>query len=138
MILLFRLFQIPVFLIILSGSTYSQRSIPPVGQNLYKKYCLTCHQADGSGVSGMFPPLIKTRKVLGPADSLIMILISGLKGPTEVDGVTYTQEMPAVKNITDEEIAEVLNYVRHSWGNKAASISARDVSKVRSGAGKIR
>jgi glucose/arabinose dehydrogenase len=49
--------------------------------------------------------------------------------------ITYNQEMPAVRNITDQDVADVLSYVRHSWGNKAASISARDVAKVRVQAG---
>jgi mono/diheme cytochrome c family protein len=136
MTLLFKAFLILAFPFILSGNIIYPHSITPDRKDLYKKYCLTCHQADGSGVSGMFPPLIKTPKVLGPADSLIMIIISGLKGPTEVAGVTYTQNMPAVKNITDQEIAEVLNFVRHNWGNKAASISAAEVARIRSKAEK--
>jgi nitrite reductase (NO-forming) len=131
MTILFRPILIIAFPFALFGNIFGQRVATPEGKDLYKKYCLTCHQADGMGVSGMFPPLIKTPKVLGPADSLIVIVIYGLKGPAEVAGATYTQNMPAVKNITDPEIAEVLNYVRHSWGNKGTNISGSDVAKVR-------
>ncbi len=102
------------------------------GKELYAKHCLTCHQADGSGVPGMFPPLIKTDKVLGPADTLINILIYGLKGPVEVAGQTYEQEMPAVGYLTDDEIAVILTYVRASFGNNRPPVKADEVAKVRS------
>lgn len=102
------------------------------GKELYAKHCLTCHQADGSGVPGMFPPLIKTDKVLGPADTLINILICGLKGPIEVAGQAYEQEMPGVAYLTNEEIAAILTYVRSSFGNDKPPVKPEDVAKVRS------
>jgi mono/diheme cytochrome c family protein len=111
-------------------SSYFQPGVKS-GKEVYQKRCLFCHQADGSGVPGMFPPLIGTPKVLGAPDSLIRIVISGLKGPTELKGVTYRQAMPAVGNISDEEITAVLNYVRTSWGNKAKEITTENVKNVR-------
>jgi mono/diheme cytochrome c family protein len=101
------------------------------GKEIYKKRCLVCHQADGSGVSGMFPPLRGTPKVLGAPDSLISIVIFGMKGPTELNGVTYYQAMPAVNIQNDEDVASVLNYIRTNWGNKAKPVTPENVKKVR-------
>ncbi|MFZ0282768.1 MAG: cytochrome c [Bacteroidales bacterium] len=118
--------------LIFSEGNYNDFDPEIDGRELYSKHCLTCHQADGSGVRGMFPPLIRTDKVLGREDELITIIISGLKGPLEVAGETYEQEMPAAGYLTDQEIAAILTYVRNSWGNKASPVTPTAVAKVRS------
>lgn len=104
----------------------------PDGKALFTKHCLVCHQADGSGVPGMFPPLTGTDKVLGPADTLISILIFGINRPLEVKGVTYSQPMPALPYLKDTEIVAIINYIRTSWDNKAPAINVKDVVRVRS------
>ena len=101
------------------------------GQQVYKNVCLTCHQADGGGVQRLNPPLIKTDYVLGDKKRLIGIVLRGLKGPNEIEGETYTQNMPAQAYLTDLNVADVLTYVRNSFGNKASSISADEVHALR-------
>ena len=101
------------------------------GSVVYKNVCLTCHQADGGGVQRLNPPLIKTDYVLGDKKRLIGIVLRGLKGPNEIDGETYTQNMPAQAYLTDLNVADVLTYVRNNFGNKASSISADEVHALR-------
>jgi mono/diheme cytochrome c family protein len=101
------------------------------GNQLYKKYCLTCHQEDGSGVRGNFPPFIGNEKITGPSNDLIRIVLFGLEGPIVVNGKDYNQPMPAQDNLNDKQIADVLSYIRYKWGNKASPILPKEVGKVR-------
>jgi mono/diheme cytochrome c family protein len=100
------------------------------GKFIYENYCLACHQEDGSGVPSMNPPLIKTDWVLGDSTRLINVILKGLKD-TEINGDSYSNEMPSHDFLTDNQIAEVLTYVRKSFGNKASAISSEDVKKQR-------
>jgi mono/diheme cytochrome c family protein len=100
------------------------------GKIIYETYCLACHQEDGSGVPGMNPPLIKTDWVLGDSTRLINVILKGLKD-TEINGDSYSNEMPSHDFLTDNQIAEVLTYVRKSFGNKASIISSEEVRKQR-------
>ena len=103
---------------------------PDSGKIIYETYCLACHQEDGSGVPNMNPPLIKTDWVLGDSARLIKVILKGLKN-TEINGDSYSNEMPSHDFLTDYQIAEVLTYVRKSFGNKAGPISSEDVRKQR-------
>lgn len=101
------------------------------GKKVYTLYCLTCHQADGGGVPNMNPPLIKTTYVLGDKNKIIQIVLKGFNENVEINGDTYTNVMPPQATLTDQEVADVLTYVRNSFGNKATAIKAADVKKVR-------
>src|SRR5687768_754264 len=101
------------------------------GKTIYTTYCLACHQADGSGVPGLNPPLIKTKWVLGDKKQLITILLKGMDEPIEVDGEEYSNVMASHAFLKDQEVADVLNYVRNSFGNKAAGITPAEVKTVR-------
>jgi mono/diheme cytochrome c family protein len=101
------------------------------GKILFKEICATCHQADGSGVPRMNPPLIKTAYVLGDKTKLIKVLLLGLNEDVEIDGEYYSNPMPPQATLKDEEIADVLTFVRNSFGNKAAAITATQVKAVR-------
>lgn len=101
------------------------------GKIAYESYCLACHQADGSGVQGLNPPLIKTKWTLGDKNELIKVVLKGLDTEIEVDGETYHNLMPPMSHLTDQEIADVLTYVRSSFGNKATAVNPADVKKVR-------
>lgn len=102
------------------------------GDQLYTKYCLTCHQADGKGVRNMFPPLSGNQKITGPSDDLIKIVLFGLQGPITVNERDYNQPMPAQGYLTDKQISDILTYIRSSWENKAPPIKPEEVSKIRS------
>jgi mono/diheme cytochrome c family protein len=101
------------------------------GKKIYGQYCLACHMADGGGVPNMNPPLIKTSYVLGEKIRLINVILNGLATGEEIDGETYTNVMPAHNFLKDQEIADVLSFVRNSFGNKAGGISAAEVKGVR-------
>lgn len=101
------------------------------GKVVYAQNCLTCHQADGGGVSNMNPPLIKTDYVLGDKNRLIKIVLNGFSDRVEIEGETYNNVMPALNHLTDKQIADVLTYVRSNFGNKANAVTAAEVKKVR-------
>lgn len=101
------------------------------GKILYATSCLACHQADGSGVPNLNPPLINTSWVLGPKTKLIEILLKGSNGQVEIDGETFHNTMPAQTHLTDVQIADVLTFVRSSFGNKASFVTPAEVKAVR-------
>lgn len=101
------------------------------GKALYKKYCLTCHQANGSGVTGIFPPLGQGSWVGKNPTELINMIVKGLSGEIEVNGETYKNSMPPQNKITDEELAEVLTYVRSNFGNHFKPIAPDRIKKAR-------
>jgi len=101
------------------------------GAVVYKNVCITCHQADGGGVPNMNPPLIKTTYVLGDKARLAHIVLAGLAEPIEIDGDEYKQHMPAQAYLTDQQVADVLTYVRNSFGNKASAVQVAEVKAVR-------
>ncbi|MGI4871643.1 MAG: c-type cytochrome [Janthinobacterium lividum] len=103
------------------------------GQVVYKNVCLTCHQADGYGVPNLNPPLTKTEYVLGDKTRLAYIVLAGLNEPLEIDGNSYHQAMPAQAYLTDQQVADVLTYVRNKFGNKASAVQAAEVKAVRAG-----
>ncbi len=100
------------------------------GKQVYLQQCLACHQVDASGVPNMNPPLIKTKQVLGDKTALIKIVLNGLKG-VDIDGDSYNGVMAPHPDLTDREIADVLTYVRNSFGNKASAVTAAQVKVVR-------
>jgi len=102
------------------------------GAQVYSQRCQTCHQGDGEGVAGAFPPLNQaTEWITGPEGRPIRILLHGLEGEMEVRGETYNGQMPAFGQLDDEEIAAVLTHVRQSWDNDASEITADQVAAVR-------
>ena len=101
------------------------------GKVVYGKICITCHQVDGLGVPNMNPPLSKTSFVLSDKVKLAGIVIKGFNESVEIDGNTYSNVMPSQDFLKDQEIADVLTYVRNSFGNKASAVTLADVKKAR-------
>ncbi|GAB3949400.1 hypothetical protein GCM10028805_25510 [Spirosoma harenae] len=100
------------------------------GQKIYEQNCLSCHQTDGSGVPGLNPPLRGTDWVLGDKTRLINVVLKGLQGQ-EIEGDSYDNSMPAHDFLTDAQIADVLTYIRSSFGNKADAITPDEVKTTR-------
>ena len=100
------------------------------GKSVYTQYCLTCHQADGGGVDGLNPPLTKTDYVLGDKTRLTKVLLNGLQG-VDINGEEYHNVMPSQDYLTDQQMADVLTYVRNSFGNKASAVTVGEVKAVR-------
>ncbi len=88
------------------------------GKEAYTLYCMSCHMVDGNGTPGVFPPLAKSDYLKKPVNLLITAVLEGQDGEIIINGTTYNALMPAQNYLTDEQIADVLNYVRNDWGNK--------------------
>ena len=101
------------------------------GEKVYSFYCGTCHQRDGQGASGRFPPLAKASYVTGDKNLLISIVLKGMEGPIEVNGEQYNGTMPQHSFLGDGEIANVLTYIRENFGNKASAVTPEEVAKIR-------
>ena len=94
--------------------------------------CVTCHQANGKGVPGSFPPLAGSEFVQGGSKRLGMILLKGLQGPLKVESATFNGAMPTwEKVLSDKQIASILTYVRQEWGNKAGEITPEQIAAAR-------
>ncbi|MFD2863557.1 DUF7133 domain-containing protein [Mucilaginibacter antarcticus] len=111
----------------------------PRGVAIYNTVCKTCHGEDGNGVASLAPPLNKSEIVNGNKTTLISIVLKGLSGPVKVAGHIYKApeiagEMPGFadnKDFTDDDLAQVLNFVRRSWQNKGDKVNAPDVKALR-------
>jgi mono/diheme cytochrome c family protein len=101
------------------------------GQQVFSTTCIVCHQKNGGGVPRMNPPLIKTEYVLGDKSRLIQIVLKGLSEPIEIEGEQFTNAMPSFASLTDRQIADVLTYVRNSFGNKATAVTMAQVTVER-------
>ncbi|HBL75172.1 MAG: hypothetical protein A2W90_05840 [Bacteroidetes bacterium GWF2_42_66] len=100
------------------------------GKAVFMQYCATCHMVDGSGVSGIQPPL-NDPKWISDEEKLIQIVLKGISGKIEVNGETYNNLMPPHNHLTTGEIANVLSYVRSNFGNKFEPVSNEKVAEVR-------
>ena len=102
------------------------------GQALYTTYCAACHQANGAGVPGQFPPLQGSSAVNRPdATKHIEVVLSGLQG-ARVSGITYTNPMPAFGGtLNDADIAAIVNYERGAWGNHGLLVTPAQVASER-------
>lgn len=104
-----------------------------LGEQLYSQQCVACHQADGQGVAGAFPPLDGSNWVVGDDGGVpIRILLAGLSGPVEVKGETYNGVMPGFGGAwDDEQIAAAVSYIRQAWGNEEGEVSPERVAEIR-------
>ncbi len=103
------------------------------GKKIFSANCATCHQANGLGVAGQYPPLAGSEWVLGGTKRLGMILLKGLEGPVTVKGQPYGSAVmqPWEKTLTDAKIADVLTYIRQEWGNTAPPIAPEGIGALR-------
>ena len=110
-----------------------------VGKRLYSQNCIVCHQANGMGVPGQFPPLAGSEWVISEgnhADNhLVLLMLNGHQGPMQVKGQSYNNAMPQWKQLTDDQIASLLTYIRSDWGNNAPAIDPAFVTQIRKGDG---
>jgi mono/diheme cytochrome c family protein len=114
------------------GGSNSMEASMERGSKVYAQYCLSCHQAKGSGVPGLNPPLKNSPYVQGDESRLINIVLNGRTEGVEINGETFTNPMPPFgATLKDEEIADVLTYIRNSFGNKADAIKVSQVKAER-------
>jgi mono/diheme cytochrome c family protein len=105
------------------------------GEALFQQRCITCHMANGEGIPGTYPPLAGSEYAAAANAAVpIRIVLHGIEGPITVKGTTYNSLMPAYGVgvvMTDQEVADLLTYVRSSFGNNASAVTAADVARER-------
>jgi mono/diheme cytochrome c family protein len=101
------------------------------GAAVYARTCIACHQPTGKGLPPVFPSIAGTPIVTGNPELPIKFILHGLMGPITVDGITFNSMMPPVAGVNDQDIADVLTYVRQSFGNKANAVTPAQVKAVR-------
>jgi len=103
------------------------------GSKVFAAACVACHQADGKGLPGAFPPLAGSDYLEADPKRAIGVVLHGLTGPVTVNGKEFNSVMPPMTQLSDTEIADVLTYVMNSWGNDFGVVTAADVAAVRGG-----
>ncbi|HLF30716.1 MAG TPA: cytochrome D1 domain-containing protein [Xanthomonadales bacterium] len=103
------------------------------GKKLYSVNCAACHQAEGQGLKGAFPPLAGSDKLAeGPAFAINAVL-NGLSGPITVNGEDYNAVMPALAYLSDSDVADIVTFVMNSWNNPGGEVGAAEVAAARGG-----
>src|SRR5213592_579268 len=103
------------------------------GKKVFSANCQTCHQANGQGVPGQYPPLAGSEFTTGGSRRMGMIVLKGLQGPVKVKGQQYGTAVmqPWDKTLTDKQIADVMTYERSEWGNSASPVTAEQIASLR-------
>jgi nitrite reductase (NO-forming)/hydroxylamine reductase len=101
------------------------------GKKVYEIACMACHQADGKGLPGAFPPLAGSDYLLGNKDRAVGVVVNGLQGEVVVNNVKFNSVMPAMTQLSDQEIADALTFALNSWGNSGGAVAASQVAAER-------
>jgi nitrite reductase (NO-forming) len=101
------------------------------GKLLYNGTCSVCHQNNGEGLPNVFPPLAGSDYLMADKARAIGIVLNGLSGPVTVNGSDYSSVMPAMSQLNDDEIANILTFVLNSWGNDDGTVTTAEVAAVR-------
>lgn len=101
------------------------------GQAVYTRTCLACHQPTGMGLPPVFPPLAGSEWIAMDASVAVRNIVQGMVGPITVKGATYNGMMPPVAGVTDKDIADVVTYVRNSFGNSGAEVTEAEVKAIK-------
>ena len=126
-----------VFLCIAGASAQSSNKLVAAsvarGKTVYLQRCMVCHQADGGGVPKLNAPLDGSSAVNGSdVSKLIKYIVKGFADRVEIDGELYSNAMPAAADLTDQQIADVLTFIRSNWSNKAGPVTSLQVKQTRS------
>ncbi len=126
-----------VFLFIAGASAQSNNKVVAAsaarGKTVYLQRCMVCHQADGGGVPKLNAPLDASSAVNGSdVSKLIKYIVKGFADRVEIDGELYSNAMPAAADLTDQQIADVLTFIRSNWSNKAGPVTTLQVKQTRS------
>ena len=118
-----------------AGQQQEQAALSPHdrGKKIFAANCQTCHQANGQGVPGQYPPLDGSEFTTGGSRRMGMIVLKGLQGPVKVKGQQYGSAVmqPWDKTLTDQKIADVMTYERSEWSNKASEVTAEQIAALR-------
>ena len=101
------------------------------GKDVYTTYCISCHQTNGEGLTGVYPPLANSDHLSKDQSGSIIILLKGQQEEITVNGMKYKLPMAPLNYLTDQQIADVLNYMGNSWGNKFNAVTPDQVKSKR-------
>ena len=100
------------------------------GKEIYLAYCITCHMENGEGIPTIYPPLAKSDYLMADKKRAIKQVLEGANGEMIVNGITYNNQMAAFP-LPDQEVSDVLNYIRNTWGNVGDPILPQQVKVER-------
>jgi mono/diheme cytochrome c family protein len=100
------------------------------GKDIYSAQCTSCHQDQGEGIEDVYPPLAKSNYLMADKNRSIRQILYGATGEMEVNGKKFNSEMSGF-DLTDEQVSDLLNYIRNSWGNKGKAIIPEEVKAQR-------
>ena len=134
--------QRPILLLTLtictiSISSFGQKQKPDLkasidrGKEIYIAQCMSCHMDQGQGIEEVYPPLAKSDYLMADTQRAIRTVVQGLAGEILVNKKTYNLDMVGFPHLSDQEVSDVLNYIRNSWGNKGKAITPDEVSGAR-------
>ena len=118
-----------------ASGTLTKEDQVKAGEALFAGTCSTCHQPNGEGVQGAFPPLAHSSILKDNPKRIIEIMLHGLTGPITVNGQSFNSVMPPMSQLTDDEIANIGTYVLNSWGNPGGQIKKEEVAAKRQAGG---
>ncbi len=101
------------------------------GKELFMGTCSTCHQGNGEGMAGIFPPIAASDYIKADPSSVARVILHGLQGKVTVNGTDYDSIMPPMNQLTDDEVANISTYVLNSWNNPGGKVTKEDVAKIR-------
>jgi nitrite reductase (NO-forming) len=101
------------------------------GRVLYNGTCSVCHQQNGEGLAGVFPPLANSDYLMADTDRAIEIVLNGLTGPVTVNDSPFNSVMPPMSQLNDDEIANILTFTLNNWGNEGDAVSSKEVAEIR-------
>lgn len=114
----------------MTGSATKEQRID-AGRVLYNGMCSVCHQQNGEGLAGVFPPLANSDYLMADTGRAIEIVLNGMTGPVTVNGNPFNSVMPPMSQLNDDEIANILTFTLNSWGNEGDAISSAEVAETR-------
>jgi mono/diheme cytochrome c family protein len=100
------------------------------GKDMYVTYCTSCHMDQGEGIEDVYPPLAKSDYMMADKKRSIQQILKGVSGEIKVKGKIYNSEMAGLE-LSDQEVSDVLNYVRNSFGNKGDAVTPDHVKTAR-------
>ena len=100
------------------------------GKDVYLAQCMSCHMEGGEGIESVYPPLAKSDYLMEDKARSISTIIHGLTGEIVVNGKTYNMEMTSF-DLSDQDVSDVLNYIRNSWGNEGEPVMPEEVEATR-------
>jgi len=124
--LLFIAVTLSTFLSFDQKPSFDVKSSITRGKDVYTTYCTSCHMEQGEGIDEVYPPLAKSDYMMADKKRSIQQILKGVSGEIKVKGKVYNSEMPG-QDLSDQEVSDVLNYVRNSFGNKGEAVTPEQV-----------